>query len=243
MIDNNKLNIMSLAVKTKQIKPYLQPIVDFNNNIKGFEVLSRWIRSDNEVILPYEFIGDLKSNRKLLEEWTASIIEQLNYYFCQQCYLHLDLHLNIYSDSLSITIIEDILSLHEHINIVIEILEDDIIDYEDEFIFKLDMLLKHGVKLAIDDFGCGLNNNKRLSKYKFDIIKIDRKFVSLIDSDVNKLNEIKEIIALSDKLDLTVIAEGVETIEQAKLLNDAGIKLYQGYLYHKPMPIEKINIL
>lgn len=240
MIDNNKI---SIAIKTKQIKPYLQPIVDYNNNIKGFEVLSRWVKSENDIILPYEFIEYMKSNRELLDEWTVSIIEQLNDYFGQQFYLHLDLHLNIYSESLSIKVVKEILSLHKHINVVIEILEDDVIHDEVEFRLKVELLLKHGVKLAIDDFGCGLNDTERLSKYKFNIMKIDRKFISLIDTDIKQLNKIKSIISLSSELDLTVIAEGVETIEQAKLLDAVGVNLYQGFLYHRAMSFENIKKL
>ena len=243
MIDNNKINIISRAVKTKQIKPYLQPIVDYNNKIKGFEVLSRWVKSENDIILPYEFIEDMKSNRKLLDDWTVSIIDQLNDFFGQKYHLNMDLHINIYSESLSLKVVKKLLSLHEHINVVIEILEDDIICDEAEFLIKLEFLLKHSVKLAIDDFGCGLNDTKRLARYKFDIMKIDRKFISLIDTDINQLNKIKKIISLSKKLDLTVIAEGVETREQANLLNYIGVKLYQGFLYYKPMSLENINSL
>ena len=106
MIDNNKINIISRAVKTKQIKPYLQPIVDYNNKIKGFEVLSRWVKSENDIILPYEFIEDMKSNRKLLDDWTVSIIDQLNDFFGQKYHLNMDLHINIYSESLSLKVVK-----------------------------------------------------------------------------------------------------------------------------------------
>ncbi|OBU29783.1 EAL domain-containing protein [Photobacterium kishitanii] len=74
--DLNKIKIISLAIKSKEIKPYLQPIVDFNNRIKGFEALSRWVKNEHEVLLPYAFIEDIKADNQLLDEWTISIIEQ-----------------------------------------------------------------------------------------------------------------------------------------------------------------------
>lgn len=241
--DLNKIKIISLAIKSKEIKPYLQPIVDFNNRIKGFEALSRWVKNEHEVLLPYAFIEDIKADHQLLDEWTISIIEQLICFLMPRKMKLIDLHLNIYSSTLNTTVIERIICLNKYVNVVIEIIEDDIIYNEDEFIRNLDILSKYGVKLAIDDFGCGFNNESRLYKYKFDFIKIDRSLTSLIDVDIEKYKLIKRIKKLSDEMGTTIIAEGVETIEQAKLLKGLDINRYQGFLYYKALPLEIITEL
>ncbi|WP_160295716.1 EAL domain-containing protein [Photobacterium kishitanii] len=230
------------AITGGKIKPYLQPIVNHDIEIKGFEVLSRWERH-NSIILPYDFICLLKENNALLERWTLSIIEQLIMFFISNGKCNIDLHINIYSKSFSENIIERILFLNEYVNVVVEILEDDFIEDEEDFKYKLMNMRSYGIQFAIDDFGCGFNNTDRLSKYKFDILKIDRKFILSIENNLFKYNLIKNIISLSDDVDLKIIAEGVESVEQFKILNILGVKCFQGFLFYKAMPLNETKEL
>lgn len=90
----------------------------------------------------------------------------------------------------------------------------------------------------MDDFGCGFNNTERLSNYQFDILKIDRKFISNIDADNVKLSLIKSINVMSCEVGLITIAEGVESIKQFDLLKSIGIEFYQGFLFSSRCPLK-----
>jgi EAL domain-containing protein (putative c-di-GMP-specific phosphodiesterase class I) len=100
-----------------------------------------------------------------------------------------------------------------------------------------------GVHLDIDDFGTGYSSLSRLQSFPVDRLKIDRSFVSRMDTDVETREIVRIIVMLAHGLRLKVVAEGVETQAQADLLRDIGCELAQGYLYSKPVPAETIQQL
>ena len=233
-------NLLLLAIINKKIKPYLQPIINDNFKIKGFEVLARWERFDNVIIFPSDFLDILRDDEILLEKFTISLIEQLIDFFVFKKIDDIELHINIYSVSLSPHVIERLLVLNKLAKVVIEILEDDVIISEC-FIYKMLELRLNGIQFAIDDFGCGFNNTERLDKYKFDILKIDKKFISAIDNNISKYNLVKNIVSLSDANNFKLIAEGVEKKEEFEILRRLGIKYFQGFLFYKAMPLNKVD--
>ncbi|NRG17950.1 EAL domain-containing protein [Rhizobiales bacterium] len=94
-----------------------------------------------------------------------------------------------------------------------------------------------GVRIAMDDFGTGYSSLSYLQAYPFDILKIDRSFVSRIGSGDQSNTIVETIIGLAAALGLTVVAEGVETDEQAQFLKERGCEIIQGYLVGEPLPI------
>lgn len=236
----NEVAIFLCAISNKEIKPYLQPIVDIDNNVKGFEVLSRWLKEKNTIIMPSGFVDEFKKSDLLLKKWTESILEQLIEYFDSVDFKQNDLYINIYTSSLTDEIVNLLEILNNKINVIVEILEDDSISDEENFLNKMKILSDKNVRFAIDDFGCGFNNRKRLEKYKFDVVKIDRGIIANIEVYLRK---VKRILTFAKKMKIIVIAEGVENLKQVSLLNKIGVNLYQGFYYHKPMPLEKIKIV
>lgn len=236
----NEVAIFLCAISNKEIKPYLQPIVDIDNNVKGFEVLSRWLKEKNTIIMPSGFVDEFKKSDLLLKKWTESILEQLIEYFDSVDFKQNDLYINIYTSSLTDEIVNLLEILNNKINVIVEILEDDSISDEENFLNKMKVLSDKNVRFAIDDFGCGFNNRKRLEKYKFDVVKIDRGIIANIEVYLRK---VKRILTFAKKMKIIVIAEGVENLKQVSLLNKIGVNLYQGFYYHKPMPLEKIKIV
>ena len=95
-----------------------------------------------------------------------------------------------------------------------------------------------GVKLSMDDFGTGYSSLSYLRQYSFDVLKIDRSFISGITEKKEDLDLVKATIAMAHSLDLSVVAEGVETHEQLFLLDELGCDLVQGYYFSKPIPAE-----
>jgi EAL domain-containing protein (putative c-di-GMP-specific phosphodiesterase class I) len=100
-----------------------------------------------------------------------------------------------------------------------------------------------GVRLDIDDFGTGYSSLSRLQRFPVDTLKIDRSFISRMDTDVETREIVRIILMLAHGLDLKVVAEGVETTVQANMLKEMGCELAQGYLYSKPVPSKTIEQL
>jgi EAL domain-containing protein (putative c-di-GMP-specific phosphodiesterase class I) len=95
-----------------------------------------------------------------------------------------------------------------------------------------------GVDLSLDDFGTGYSSLIYLCKFPFDHLKIDRTFIRNIDLETSGKALLKGIIDISHTLNLTAVAEGVETQEQLETLIDYGCDILQGYLFSKPLPAE-----
>ncbi|MDF2182384.1 transporter substrate-binding domain-containing protein [Neptuniibacter sp. CAU 1671] len=105
---------------------------------------------------------------------------------------------------------------------------------------NLTSLKEIGVRLSMDDFGSGYSSLSYLRNYPFDSLKIDREFIMDITHDSSDLNLVKGTIAMAHSLNLQVVAEGVETLDQANLLKSLQCDLLQGYLYSKPLPEDQI---
>ena len=97
--------------------------------------------------------------------------------------------------------------------------------------------------ICMDHFGAGYSSLSCLRKFPFDKIKIDRSLVAGASDEAASRETVRAIVALARALNITVASEGVETIEQAELLREAGVDLLQGDLFAKPMPLADIAII
>jgi len=112
---------------------------------------------------------------------------------------------------------------------------------EQEVTERLSALRTMGFKIYIDDFGTGYSSLKRLVQFPIDGIKIDRSFVDGLEQDCNKQVMVEVIVSMARLLNLQVIAEGVETEVQRKLLQEGGCRIAQGYLFSRPVPETELS--
>jgi EAL domain-containing protein (putative c-di-GMP-specific phosphodiesterase class I) len=133
-------------------------------------------------------------------------------------------------------LIED---LSKTMEVTVEITERLLTDDSEKSLEVLSSLKKLGVKIAIDDFGTGYSSLSYLVKFPVDIIKIDRSFVCQIDSADDTSNTLVEtILVMAKRLNIKVVAEGIETSEQLDFLVNHGCDFGQGYLLGRPMTMD-----
>jgi diguanylate cyclase len=125
----------------------------------------------------------------------------------------------------------------------IEITEKRFVEYPEEITGALKELADNGIRIFLDDFGTGNSSLDYLTRIPCHTLKIDKSFVSRINTDKASMTVINAIIALAKSLNKVVIAKGVETVEQLEFLKNCGCKIVQGYLYQRPLPPEAINNL
>jgi EAL domain-containing protein (putative c-di-GMP-specific phosphodiesterase class I) len=123
----------------------------------------------------------------------------------------------------------------------VEVTEAVILDGEAESIIAtLDKLRWVGIEIALDDFGTGFASHTHLQDFPVDVIKIDQSFIRRLTSDTGSRAITTAVLSLGRSLGKTVVAEGVETAEQAMLLRAAGCDEVQGFYFGRPMPGEEV---
>ena len=125
----------------------------------------------------------------------------------------------------------------------LEITENILMDHGDEVVDRLAELRSLGIQLHVDDFGTGYSSLSYLQRFHYDTLKIDRSFISAIDRDGDGSAIVRTIVALGNQLSMNVIAEGVETAEQARWLRDLNCPQGQGYWFARPMEAGHAEIL
>lgn len=251
---------ISKAIEKEDFVPFYQPIIDIaklnnlnnqeeiineiidNDLIIGLEALVRWFEN-GKLILPQDFIPLAEETNKIIK--IGSIVvnkatKETNK-FNKELFINVstkEFDFPLYFDNL-IKILE---KNHFPLNrLNIEITESLVMKNFESFINNSRKAIENGIKICIDDFGTGYSSFSKLINLPVKIIKIDRSFVSKIDQDI-KLKKITEtIIKISKILGCKVVAEGVERIQQLKILKKLGCDYAQGFLFFKPLPIEQIK--
>jgi len=232
------------AIVLGELTLVFQPLIDINEqDIIGAEALLRWHNPLLGNVSPADFIP-LAEETGLINEIGFWVIEQ----GCRQLQRWNEKNLDLRYLAINVSIhqlikvefIEQIISVCENAGVRTEQLELEITEgglalYPDEIEAVLHGLRQRGFKLAIDDFGTDYSSLSRLKSFNVNVLKIDRSFVQ--DMTINRDDKaiVKAVIELADALELTTLAEGIETSEQLHLLKEMGCQRGQGYLLGKPM--------
>ena len=243
-------NDLQKAVNNGEFYVEYQPKIETKTNkIIGVEALVRWEHPKWGIVSPDEFItlaeenGFISTLGKMVlwnacqqnKAWQLQGLPpvKVSVNFSPLQFLQTDL----------IQMVEDVLQQTqlEAKWLEIEITENALLNNETIVMDKLTALQSMGITIALDDFGTGYASLSYLKKLKADTIKIDRSFVAGIPDDVEGSNIVSAIIHLAQKLNISTVVEGVETNEQLKYLRSINVDEIQGYIYSKPVSVERIT--
>ena len=239
------------AVREKQFLLYYQPQVD-RGVVTGVEALLRWNHPRRSILLPGEFIPLAEETRLILPlgEWVLeTVFAQIAAWAHVKETAHIVVSFNISARQFrQRDFVERVLAMLERTganpkNLKLELIESMLVDNIDDIIYKMTELRQHGLRFSLDDFGTGYSSLGYLRRLPLDQLKIDRSFVQNLFTDIGSGAIVQTIISLSRALDLSVIAEGVETKEQRDFLANLGCHAYQGDLFSPPLPLQELEKL
>ncbi len=235
------------AHRNGELELYYQPQVNLTNGeIVGMEALLRWNHPKLGLISPAEFIPIAEESGLIipLGEWVIkeACIQNKKWQqneIMKNMRVAVNLSAAQFHQQKLVGLIEQILQETElePQYLELEITESIAMNSSDYVISKLQTLKNIGIKISIDDFGTGYSSLSYLRKFTIDTLKIDRSFIM----DLENAEIVSAIIAMAKNLRLSVIAEGVETIEQIQFLKEQSCDEAQGYYFSKPLAVKEIE--
>lgn len=233
------------ALEQNEFTLVYQPQMDIlTGRIVGVEALIRWKHPDRGMVPPVEFIPLAEETGLIapIGEWVLNTACLQNKEWQKQGYSRLCVSVNISGQqfrkqniSKTVTRALEMADLDPR-SLMLEITESTIMEHTEEIMAMFHELTGLGVRFSIDDFGTGYSSLSYLKSFPIHELKIDRSFVKDINTNADTAAIAKAIIAMAHSLKLKVVAEGVETEQQLKLLYDEGCDEMQGYLISRPIP-------
>lgn len=241
---------LSMALAREEFILHYQPQVDLlTNEISGVEALIRWMHPTRGLISPEIFIPLAEKNNLIdsIGEWVLQEATRQNKKWQDMGLPPINVAVNLSAAQIrNLSIAEKIKKITKDTGldpkyIELEVTESIAIDGGDVVLDILNEIQQTGASITIDDFGTGYSSLSRLKQLPVDRLKIDMQFIQAIETSVKDQAIIRTIIALAKSLDLTVVAEGVETAEQLAFLEKEQCDTVQGYYFYKPMVAEEIK--
>jgi diguanylate cyclase (GGDEF)-like protein/PAS domain S-box-containing protein len=238
---------MRKAIENKEFELYFQPIVrPDTGKIESAEALIRWNHSEWGLVSPSEFIPLAEENHLIIQitDWLIREICITLRTWKDNDYPLKPVSINIspicFMKKGFIELVKELLAKH-HLNghnLIFEITENSLLSYDREVLHTIQQLKKIGIRIALDDFGTGFSSLQYLREFPIDTIKIDQIFMQNIHTEnIHDSAIVSSLIHLASKLNMKVVAEGVEEEEQLKFLMLHNCDLVQGYLFSKPVPL------
>jgi EAL domain-containing protein (putative c-di-GMP-specific phosphodiesterase class I) len=227
-----------------QLTTVYQPILDLNSRaVVGIEALVRWTHPLLGVVTPAHFIPVAEKNELILElgDWVfhqaCKDVKALNNLAASPLYVSVNISPRQLQDEDHCETLAKIATdvLGEIDKVKIEITERSCLGHHGAPVPGLALLMDRGFKVMVDDFGTGYSNLIYLARHPVETLKIDRAFVSACAEAERPYNLVRAIMNLANTMGIEVVAEGVETTEQAQKLKDAGCRYGQGYFFSPPI--------
>lgn len=244
------VNNIESAVENEKIRIFYQPVISTDDSkIVGYEALARWNDDNFGMLSPAVFIDVLEEHRQIhiLDKY---IIDRV----CADISAERELGNNCLPVSVNLSrldfemcdIVEYICDKLDKYELTkdlldIEITESAMSGNSEILTGSLAKLRELGFRIWLDDFGSGYSSLNVLKDHRFDVVKIDMKFLEGLNENANAKLILENIVSLSEQLNMIPLTEGVETEEQYEFLRKIGCKRVQGYLFSKPVPKSEIR--
>jgi diguanylate cyclase (GGDEF)-like protein/PAS domain S-box-containing protein len=239
------------GIKSEQFLLYYQPQVD-RGRLTGCEALIRWMHPTRGLVAPNDFIPLAEESRLILPlgDWVLeTACKQIAVWARREETADLTVAVNISAMQFrQPEFVQHVLSALERTganskSLKLELTESLLVDNFEDVIAKMAELKSHGLSFSLDDFGTGYSSLAYLKRLPLDQLKIDRTFVRDMMVDLTSGAIAQTIIALGRAMDLSVVAEGVETEEQRGFLAGMGCHSFQGFLISRPLPLDEFESL
>lgn len=234
------------ALHQQQFQLYFQPQINHAGKVVGAEALIRWVHPQRGMVPPLDFIPLAEESGLILAlgNWIfATACAQLVEWSKTAATADIVLSVNVSARQFQHPdfVAQLLLIIHgsgiDPHKLKLELTESMLVANQQDIITKMDALKNHGIKFSLDDFGTGYSSLSYLKRLPISELKIDKSFVKDVLTDANDAAIARMIIRLAQSMELTVIAEGVETKEQRDWLENEGCFKYQGYYFGRPVPI------
>ncbi len=238
---------LRLATGNNELRLYLQPQVDREGDLVGAEALLRWQHPERGLVPPGVFIPIAEESDLIVDlgNWVLSRAVEL-LVKCDMAGKPLRLSVNLsprqFRQAGFVPWLKDLFAScgADPTHLTLEVTEGLVINDVAEVISKMSELTAMGIHFSVDDFGTGYSSLAYLKRLPIHELKIDKSFVQDAPSDDGSAALVETIIAVAEHMHLRVVAEGVETEEQAQFLNQRADLIHQGYLFGKPEPADDL---
>lgn len=242
-------NKLRRAQENGEFVLHYQPKVDVDTQrLAGVEALMRWQSPDLGMVLPNQFIPLLEETGMIVETgaWVLQqgSLARVRWLECNRQAPRISINVStvqLQRQDFVRTTADILKTAGIEAGIDVEVTETPIMEDIDAHIAKLKALRELGVGIAIDDFGTGYSSLGHLAKLPADALKIDRTFIAAMVDDPDAMTLVSTMISLAHSLRLKVVAEGVESEEQAQILRLLRCDQMQGYLISKPLPFDEMT--
>ena len=243
---------MESALSNREFRVYLQPKYSTKEEkLSGAEALVRWIHPTEGFISPNKFIPIFEQNGFILQldDYMITEIARLQAKWLYEGKKIVPISVNVSRAHFTkVDLAEHICKLVDQYNvphdmIELELTESAFFDDKDILINTVKRLKNYGFDISMDDFGAGYSSLNSLRELPLDVLKLDAEFFRGEDNEGRGDLIVGEAISLAKKLDMRIVAEGIETRKQVDALAEKNCDLIQGYYFAKPMPVEEFEKL
>ncbi|WP_170312065.1 EAL domain-containing protein [Kosakonia quasisacchari] len=246
------LQDLSQALPRGQFELWYQPQYHApEHKLAGFEALLRWRHPTQGVLLPATFLPMLEKTGLIISvgRWVIDAACKQLHHWNNQGFQYLTLSINLSPSQFEQHDIYDQItdSLQRYhidpMQLTLEITENTALKNLERSVQLLNQFAQLGITVAIDDFGTGYSNMLMLKRLPATELKIDRSFVKDIRDNSRNVKIVSTIIDIAHSMNMHVVAEGIETAEQQALLTNMGCAYLQGFLFARPLPVDKVAVL
>lgn len=244
-------NEMERALQNHEYKVYLQPKYSVDNEkLAAAEALVRWVHPTEGLIAPYRFIPIFERNGFItrLDDYMIEEVAKLQAGWIAQGKRIVPISVNVSRAHFTReNLAEHICEIVDHYKvpheaIELELTESAFFDDKETLIGIVNKMKGYGFVVSMDDFGAGYSSLNSLKELPIDVVKLDAEFFRGNDEEGKGKVIVSDAIGLAKKLNMRIVAEGIETREQVDFLAEKECDLIQGYYFAKPMPVEEFEV-